>query len=129
MTRLALVGCLSLAACSPPRPVPDPPCLAVGTWTGGLAPMHHPDRVTPLTYRVGYDGDALTLAVGGPDGVAIPARDVALRADTLRFVFDEPEEGVPLRCALGAGEAGAFEGRCADASGKWARFTMTPPAR
>ena len=91
--------------------------------------MNHPDRVTPLTYAVGYEGDALTLAIGGPDGAEIPTRDVVLRADTLHFVFDEPEEGVPLQCALGRGEAGTFEGRCTDASGKWARFTMAPPVR
>lgn len=103
--------------------------LQEGQWTGGLTPMNHPDMSMPLAYDVGYEGDALTLALSGPGGMEMPARDVALQGDTLHFVFDEPEEGVPLQCALGRqAAAGSLEGRCTDAEGKWARFTMTPPA-
>ena len=126
-----LAGCTLSAACAPPRPAlraaPTSDRLPPGTWTGGLAPMNHPDRVTPLTYVVGYDGDALTVRLGSA-GSLVTARNVEVRGDTLSFAFDEPEEGVPLRCGLGADGRGGFAGRCADASGKWAWFTMTPPA-
>jgi hypothetical protein len=46
----------------------------------------------------------------------------------LHYRFDEPEEGVTLQCALGHRADGHFDGRCTDAAGQWARFTMMPPA-
>ena len=90
--------------------------------------MNHPDRVTPLTYDVSYRGNDLVLVLVGPDGKEIPARDVSIQVDTLHFVFDEPEMGVALQCALGRQSAAGYEGRCTDAEGKWARFTMDPPS-
>ena len=90
--------------------------------------MNHPAMVTPLTYEVSYRGDELVLVLVGPDGIEIPTRDVSLQVDTLRFIFDEPEVGVALQCALGRLTTGGFEGRCTDAKGKWARFTMHPPS-
>ena len=90
--------------------------------------MNHPDMVTPLTYDVSYPDGALAIVLNGPDDTAMAARDVALQDDTLRFVFDEPEEGVTLRCTLGAEPSGGFAGRCIDPTGQWAQFTMMPPA-
>lgn len=101
--------------------------LEEGRWTGALTPMNHPDMANPVVYDVRYEGRALHIELIGPGGAAVPTREVRLEADTLRFTFDEPEEGVPLRCALGREGAGGFEGRCADAAGKWAEFTMRPP--
>ena len=113
---------------SPPNAALDADRLPEGTWTGGLTPMNHPDMVTPITYDVAYDGDRLRLVLLGPGGAPMPARDAALRGDTLHLVFDEPDAGVPLECALARRPAGGFAGRCTDAEGKWARFTMAPPA-
>lgn len=129
MTRLLLtVACLCLAACAPaPDEAPAADRLAEGRWTGGLTPMNHPDMVTPIAYDVAYEGDRLALTLLGDGGTPMPAREVALHADTLRFVFDEPDAGRPLSCALARAPEGGFGGRCTDADGKWARFTMTPP--
>ncbi|MFW5973452.1 MAG: hypothetical protein ACOCTG_05610 [Bacteroidota bacterium] len=91
--------------------------------------MNHPDTVTPLTYDVSYEGNRLSIVLSGPGGAAMPARDAALNGDTLYFVFDEPDAGIPLNCALDRQPAGGFGGRCTGTDGKWARFTMTPPAR
>lgn len=138
--RLTATLLLFLSACADPSDAPPmdaPPSdaspagaapLPPGTWIGGLTPMNHPDMVTPITYDVAYDADALVLTLGGPGAAVMPAHDVALDGDTLRFAFDEPADGVRLTCALGRQPEGSFEGRCADADGKWARFTMTPPA-
>lgn len=101
--------------------------LKEGLWTGVIVPMHHPEQETPLSYVVTHPEEILSIAIVGPDGSLLLTRDARLDGDTLRFVFNEPEEGVELTCALGAVQ-GAYEGRCTDASGKWARFTMSPPA-
>lgn len=65
----------------------------------------------PIAYDVRYAGEVLIINLIGSDGTVLPKR----------------EEEVPLRCALGRDGSGGFAGRCADASGKWARFTMRPP--
>jgi hypothetical protein len=130
MKRLLLVvTCLAVAACSPTgdTSADDAAPLAEGTWTGGLAPMNHPEQMTPLTFDVGYDDETLTVVLGGPGGVAIPTRDVMHRGDSLHFVFDEPEEGVALHCGFAADGQDGYAGRCADADGKWAAVTMVPP--
>lgn len=118
LVALLLVG---VTACTP-----SSPSIESGQWTGTLTPMNHPDLHQPITYDVQSDDGALSIALVGPGGQAIPTRDVRLESDTLFFTFDEPEEQVPLDCAL-ARDTEAFAGRCTDASGKWARFTMRPP--
>ena len=119
----ALLG-LPLAACTsaPAERLPE------GTWTGTFTPMNHPDMHAPVTYDVRYADAALALSITAPDGTPLPARDVAYTADALRFTFDEPDANVPLDCTLDA-EATGFAGRCTDAEGKWARFTMRPPEK
>lgn len=114
-----------LAACT--TPAAQPP-LPEGTWTGTLAPMNHPEMKNAVTYEVGSPDGALAISLVGPGNTSIPTRDITLDTDTLRFTFDEPEEHVPLHCALGAQADDSYAGRCTDASGKWARFTMVPPA-
>lgn len=114
-----------LAACST---APSQPALQEGTWTGGLTPMNHPDRVLPLTYEVSRaDDGSLSLTLGSGD-TQTPTRDVILDGDTLSFVFNEPEENVELTCALGRQADAGYAGRCTDAEGKWGHFTMTPPS-
>ena len=103
--------------------------LEDGLWTGSLSPMNHPEAATPITYDVAHEDDVLTIRLLGPDSLLIPTRGVTLASDTLFFTFDEPEEGVALECALAAAEAGSYAGRCEDAEGKWAYFTMVPPKR
>jgi hypothetical protein len=112
---------VALAACG------SPDRLAEGRWSGTLTPMNHPEMANPIAYDVDYEGDDLRIALVGPNGAALPTLDVRLTADTLYFAFDEPEENVLLRCALAHEETDRFAGRCTDASGKWARFTMLPP--
>lgn len=124
MQKIVLCALAALAACTA-----GTPGLEAGTWTGHLTPMNHPEMQTPLTYEVAHGASGPTLAIGGPEGGAIPAHGVALTADTLSFVFDEPEEGVTLTCALAPHSDGRYEGRCTAPDGKWARFTMIPPAR
>ena len=101
--------------------------LEEGRWTGALTPMNHPNMANPVVYDVRYEGRVLHIDLIGPGGAAVATREIRLETDTLRFTFDEPEEGVPLRCALARDEAGGFAGRCADVEGKWAGFTMRPP--
>jgi hypothetical protein len=120
-TRCLALLCL-LAACAPTTPAP----LPEGTWTGGLTPMNHPDVVSPLTYEVRRAGEELALTLVSED-VQTPARDVEVAGDTLSFVFNEPEAGVLLTCALARQADASYAGRCVDAGGKWAHFTMKPP--
>lgn len=129
---LFLAACVALAACAPTSDSPAvssdaSASLPAGTWTGGLTPMNHPDLVTPVTFDVSYDGDVPAIALVGPDGSTIPTRSVALTGDSLHFVFDEPEAGVPLQCAFAADGQSGYEGQCTDADGKWAAMTMVPP--
>ncbi len=95
---------------------------------GAITPMNHPEQSAPLTYRVLYEGERLTIAIVSPDGQTLPTSDAELRDDGLAFVFSEPEANVPLNCSLARQPDGSFDGRCSDAEGKWARVTMTPPA-
>ncbi len=112
-----------LAACSAQ---PSQPVLQEGTWTGGLTPMNHPDIVMPLTYAVRRaDGHLSMIMIAGE--TQTPTRALKIEGDTLSFVFNEPEENVELTCALGRQADAGYAGRCADAEGKWAHFTMTPP--
>lgn len=92
-----------------------------------MTPMRHPDMETPVAYRVAQDQGTLAVTLEGPNGTEVPLRDVTVDADTLRFVFNEPEEGVQLTCALAGTPVDGFAGRCTDADGQWARFTMRPP--
>lgn len=101
--------------------------LEEGRWTGAITPMNHADVENPVAYDVRYEGSALHIDLVGPGGAAVATREVRLETDTLRFTFNEPEEGVPLRCALARDGAGGFAGRCTDVDRKWARFTMRPP--
>lgn len=108
------------------------PPLTPGLWTGTLAPEHHPEQTTDLSYDVSYPEvdpeDHLILHLIAPNGARIPTRDAHLDSDTLRFAFNEPEAGMPLTCALGRDGEG-FAGRCTDARGQGAWFTMEPPPR
>ena len=122
-TTLFLGFALMLAGCSSAPPFEE------GRWRGALTPMNHPEMATPVAYDVRHDDGGLAISLLGPNDTRVPIRDPRLDGDTLRFAFVEPEEQVLLRCALGRDEAGGFGGRCADPSGKWARFTMIPPAQ
>jgi len=104
------------------------PALPEGSWTGALTPMSHPEMANPVTYDVRYPNGTLVIDLIGPNGARIATRAVHHAADSLHFAFDEPEESVTLRCGLGRQPDSAFAGRCTDASGKWAYFTMVPPA-
>ena len=102
------------------------PVLQEGTWTGGLTPMNHPDMVLPLTYEVSrVDGQWSIVLKNGE--AQTPTRTLKLEGDTLSFVFNEPEENVELTCALARRPDAGYAGRCTDAEGKWAHFTMIPP--
>lgn len=100
--------------------------LRAGTWWGALTPMNHPEMANPVSYDVSYPDGVLAIALTGPGGETLPTRDLRLDGDTLRFVFDEPDAGLPLICALGR-NGDDFAGRCTDPGGQWARFTMLPP--
>jgi hypothetical protein len=91
--------------------------------------MNHPEMANPIAYEVSHPDGKLAMSVLSPDGSSIPVQDPRVDGDTLRFAFEEPEEGVRLACALAqtAGAEPQFAGRCTDGSGKWAHFTMTPP--
>lgn len=106
------------------------PPLEPGLWTGTLAPERHPEQTTELSYAVSYpevDREThLILHIVDPNGVGIPTRASRLDGDTLRFAFNEPEAGQSLTCALGRDGEG-FAGRCTDARGRGAWFTMEPP--
>ena len=58
---------------------------------------------------------------------SVPMQDVHLVGDTLSLAFNEPEADVLLTCALIRQPDAGYAGRCADAEGKWAHVTMTPP--
>ena len=107
----------------------EEPQLQVGTWSGSITPMNHPEMANPISYKVTYPEEVMTIDILGPDSSLISERNVRFENDTLFFQFDEPEEQVPLDCELGrqANQEVHFSGRCTDASGQWALFTMIVP--
>ena len=109
-----------IAACSAPS------TLQEGTWTGGLTPMNHPDMVVPLTYEVSRVEGQVSIVLKNGE-IPTPTRAVKIEDDMLTFVFNEPEANVELTCALARQADAGYAGRCTDAEGKWAHFTMTPP--
>lgn len=103
--------------------------LDEGYWTGTLTPMNHPEMSNPIGYEVTYSDDEINMNIVGPDSTLIPAKNIRMEDDTLRFQFQEPEEQVTLDCVLARHEnpEEGFAGRCTDPIGQWARFTMIPP--
>lgn len=114
---------LFLLACEAPAALPE------GRWTGALTPMNHPEMENPIAYEVSHPEGKLAVSVISPSGSSVPTQNPRVDSDTLRFAFEEPEEGILLTCALAwTDRANAhFAGRCTDDNGKWARFTMIPP--
>ena len=105
------------------------PAIPTGTWTGTLTPQNHPDLHLPMTYTVAECAEGLAITLASAAGQDAEARDVRVTAERIHFSFDEPEENVPLTCDLRRGEDGAFAGRCTATDGKYATFTMEPPAQ
>ena len=112
-----------LAACSAQ---PSQTALQEGTWTGGLTPMNHPDMVMPLTFEVRRIHGKLSIVLNNGE-TQTPTYGLTIEGDTLSFIFNEPEDQVELTCAFGRQADASYAGRCTDAGGKWAHFTMTPP--
>ena len=71
-------------------------------------------------------GGQLAITLIAQD-IQTPTREARVEGDTLSFVFNEPEAGVLLTCALARQADERYAGRCVDAEGKWTHFTMTPP--
>lgn len=117
---LFLSFCLISACTSSPE-------LKEGRWTGHLSPMNHPEMSIPISYDVTYTDRGLDLSITGSNDIPVKTQNPYIAADTLFFVFNEPEEQVPLECALVRQSSGAFSGKCIDTSGKWAQFTMESP--
>lgn len=90
--------------------------------------MNHPDRLIPVAFDLQTASGAPSVTLLGPAGATIDGRDVAWDGETLRFVFDEPEAGVPLTCEWPLQSDGSLAGRCTDADGRWARFEVSPEA-
>lgn len=105
------------------------PVIPTGTWTGTLTPQNHPDLRLPMTYTVEECAEGLAITLASAAGLSAEARAVRATSDRIRFTFDEPEARVPLTCDLRRGETGVFAGRCTAADGKYATFTMAPPAQ
>lgn len=94
--------------------------LTEGQWSGGLTPMNHPDITNPLVFDVKYEGTTLV-------SLEIQTQNPTVTRDTLFYSFNEPEEQVPLNCELAMDSVTEYSGRCTDADGKWAHFTMIAP--
>lgn len=101
--------------------------LEEGRWTGNLTPMNHPDMNQPIGYDLSYQNNELKINLIGPDGTPVALKNPRVQNDTLYFSFNEPEQQVSLDCKLAGNSENGFTGRCSDASGKWALFTMNPP--
>lgn len=123
--RVAPLACLLvLAACA--SDPPEAPALAEGRWVGTLTPMNHSDRPMPVAFDIGTASGAPSVTLIGPGGATIDGRETSWDGTTLRFVFDEPEAGIPLTCEWPRQADGSLAGRCTDPEGKWARFEVSP---
>lgn len=89
--------------------------------------MNHPEMENPVSYKVTYTDDRLSISILDPGGALIPTNAPRLEGDTLFFSFNEPEEQVLLNCVLAKNNKKEYSGRCQDSEGKWAQFTMIPP--
>lgn len=101
--------------------------LETGRWEGSLTPMNHPEMENPVSYDVSYVDGELAINIIGPNSTVMETKDPRVQNDTLHFSFEEPEEQVVLTCKMASTGDHAFEGRCADDSGKWALFRMRYP--
>lgn len=119
---LAAIG-FSAAACDPP----PPPTLPEGKWSGVMIPADNPSDRSAVYYRLQYAEGGLAILVGMSGMDSQPAESVLLSADSLKFVFEHPEAGHPMRCALGSRDNGSYEGPCVTPDGSSTYFTMVPP--
>ena len=103
--------------------------LSTGVWQGTMTPMNHPDMITNLQFDISQESEGTRIEIWGPGGMIIPTQDVSVNRGHLSFTFLEPEQNVQLTCNFTGDNQSGFEGRCEDAEGKWAQFSLTPPGR
>lgn len=87
--------------------------------------MNHADMPSPVAFDIQMASGAPSVTLIGPGGARIAGRESSWDGTTLRFVFDEPEAGVPLTCEWARQADGSLAGRCTDPEGKWARFRVS----
>lgn len=86
--------------------------------------MDKPANRIDLTYEVDNQQKDVSLEIFGPRGMNIQTNGLEMSKDTLFFSFDKMDQTGKLSCALKKVNKKYYYGRCTDAEGRWAVFTM-----
>jgi len=116
--RYILFLAILLISCSTSQQLPS------GQWSGHFSSMNKPDNPINLKYKVGLQQDTISLEIYGPQGMYIQTDGLAMTKDTLFFSYEKLDQTGTLSCALKKVNRHYYYGRCTDAEGKWAVFTM-----
>jgi len=107
-----------MTSCSTTQKLPS------GQWSGYFSSMDQPDNRTTLRYEVDHRQENINLQIFGPRGMNIQTNGIEMTKDSLFFSFDKQNLTGTLSCALKKVNKNYYYGRCADAEGRWAVFTM-----
>jgi len=116
--RCILFLVILLTSCSTAKKLPS------GQWSGYFSPMDQADKRTMLKYEVGHQQENVSLQIFGPQGMNIQTNGLEISKDTLFFSFNKMNQSGLLSCALKKVNKNYYYGRCTDAEGRWAVFTM-----
>jgi len=116
--RCILFLAIMLTSCSTTQKLPS------GLWSGYFSSMDKPDTQTSLSYEVDHRQENVSLQIFGPRGMNIQTKGIEMTKDTLFFSFSKMDQTGSLSCALKKVNKNYYYGRCTDAEGRWAIFTM-----
>lgn len=116
--RFILFLTIILSSCSTTKKLPS------GPWSGYFSSMDKPDNRINLKFEVNHQQENVSLQIFGPRGMDIQTNGVAMTKDTLYFSFNKMDQTGLLSCALKKVNKNYYYGRCTDAEGRWAVFTM-----
>lgn len=122
---LPMAASAQTAAAPAPTVTPDAK-LAVGKWTGSVAPPNGDALELEFNVTAPNDSTKIDLTITAMS-MTMPLTNIKLDGTKLSFSFLAGDTDV--KCTLEKKDTGAYVGPCADQSGQGGPMTMVPPKK